>query len=67
MMKTKLQSIKSQKEEAYSKILITEASYVQKQNKVISIGKVIRRICLLDHPYVKTGDVPHVKLFFFKK
>ena len=49
--------IKSQGEEAYGKILITEPSYVQKFDKVKSVGKVIRRICILDHPIPKTNDV----------
>ena len=40
----KFRGIKSKDEEAYGKILITELSYVQK------LGKVIRRICILNHP-----------------
>ena len=44
----KFRGIKSQGEEAYGKILITELSYVQKLGKVISIGKVFRRICILN-------------------
>jgi Rab GDP dissociation inhibitor len=43
---------------AYGKILITEPSYVTKYNKVVSRGKIIRCICILDHPIPKTGDVP---------
>ena len=46
----KFRGIKSQGEEAYGKILITEPSYVKKLGKVKSIGKVIRRICILNHP-----------------
>ena len=49
--------IKSQGEEIYGKILITEPSYVQKINKVKSVGKVMRRICILDHYIPKTNDV----------
>ena len=49
--------IKSQGEEAYGKILITEPSYVQKFGKVKSVGKVIRRICILNHPIPNTNDV----------
>ena len=44
----KLRGIKSKGEEDYGKILITEPSYVQKLGKVKSIGKVIRRICILN-------------------
>jgi Rab GDP dissociation inhibitor len=59
--------IKSQGEEAYGKILITEPSYVQKWNKVKSVGKVIRRICILDHPIAKTGDVPSCQIILPQK
>ena len=45
----KFRGIKSKGEEAYGKILITELSYVQKLGKVKSIGKVFRRICILNH------------------
>jgi Rab GDP dissociation inhibitor len=47
--------IKSQGEVAHAKMLITEPSYVAKYNKVKSKGKVIRCICIMDHP------VPHTK------
>ena len=59
--------IKSQGEEAYGKILITEPSYVQKWNKVKSVGKVIRRICILDHPIPKTNDVASCQIILPQK
>ena len=59
--------IKSQGEEAYGKILITEPSYVQKFNKVKSIGKVIRRICILDHPIPKTNNVASCQIILPQK
>jgi len=59
--------IKSQGEEAYGKILITEPSYVQKWGKVQSIGKVIRRICILDHPIPKTNDVASCQIILPQK
>ncbi len=59
--------IKSQGEEAYGKILITEPSYVQKWNKVKSCGKVIRRICILDHPIPKTNDVASCQIILPQK
>ena len=49
--------IKSQGEEIYGKILITEPSYIKTWNMVKSIGKIFRRICVLDHPIRKTEDV----------
>ena len=59
--------IKSQGEEAYGKILITEPSYVQKFNKVKSVGKVVRRICILDHPIPKTNDVASCQIILPQK
>ena len=59
--------IKSQGEEAYGKILITESSYIQKFNKVKSVGKVIRRICILDHPIPNTNDVASCQIILPQK
>ena len=59
--------IKSQGEEAYGKILITEPSYVQKLGKVKSIGKVIRRICILDHSIPNTKDVDSCQIIIPQK
>lgn len=54
--------IESQGEVAHGKILISEPSYVQKLQKVKSRGKVIRCICILDHPIPKTKDVPSAQI-----
>lgn len=54
--------IESQGETAYGKILISEPSYVQKLQKVRSKGKVIRCICILDHPIPKTNNVPSCQI-----
>ena len=51
----KFRGIKSQGEEAYGKICISEPSYVK--DKVKAIGKVIRTICIMDHPIPKTNNV----------
>ena len=59
--------IKSQGEEAYGKILITEPSYAQKWNKIKYIGKIIRRICILDHPIPKTNDVASCQIILPQK
>ena len=59
--------IKSQGEEAYGKILITEPSNVQKWNKIKYIGKIIRRICILDHPIPKTNDVASCQIILPQK
>jgi Rab GDP dissociation inhibitor len=54
--------IKSQGEVAYAKMLITEPSYVAKLGKVKSKGKVIRCICIMDHPVPKTKDLPSCQI-----
>jgi Rab GDP dissociation inhibitor len=59
--------IKSQGEEAYGKILITEPSYVQKLNKVKPTGQVIRRICILNHTVPNTKDVDSCQIIIPQK
>ena len=59
--------IKSQGEEAYGKILITEPSYVQKLNKVKPTGQVIRRICILNHTVPNTKDVDSCQIILPQK
>jgi len=60
----KFQWIKSQWEVAYWKILIADPSYIQKlfPKKVNSLGKIIRCICILDHPIKNTNDVPSTQI-----
>lgn len=58
----KFKGIKSQGEIAYGKVLIAEPSYVAKYNKVKSTGRVIRCICIMDHPVPKTKDVPSCQI-----
>ena len=47
---------------AYGKILIADPSYFLKYNKVQSKGKVIRCICILDHPVANTNDLPAAQI-----
>lgn len=47
---------------AYGKILIAEPSYVASLKKVKSKGKVIRCICIMNHPIPKTKDVPSAQI-----
>jgi len=60
--KGKFVGIKSQGEVAYGKMLIAEPSYVAKYKMVQSKGRVIRCICILDHPIKNTGDVPSCQI-----
>ena len=47
--------------------MITEPSYVQKLGKVKSLGKVIRRICILNHPIPNTKDVDSCQIIIPQK
>ena len=58
----KFRGIKSQGEEIYGNVLIAEPSYVQKWNKVKSIGKILERICILDHPIPKTNNAESLQI-----
>ena len=58
----KFKGIKSQGEVAYGKYLVAEPSYVAKLNKVKSVGKVIRCICIMNHSIPKTKDVPSCQI-----
>ena len=53
----KFKGIKSQGEVAYGKYLISEPSYIAKLNKIKSIRKIIRCICIMNHTVPKTNDV----------
>ncbi len=58
----KFKGIKSEGKVAYGKYLVAEPSYVAKYNKVKSVGKVIRCICIMDHSIPKTKDVPSCQI-----
>jgi Rab GDP dissociation inhibitor len=63
----KFVGIKSQGETAKAKYLVAEPSYVAKYGKVKSTGKVIRCICILDHPIPNTKDVPSCQIILPQK
>ena len=50
----KVSGIKSGEEEAKAPLIICDPSYAL--NKVRETGKVIRAICIMDHPIPKTND-----------
>lgn len=62
--KGKFRGIKSNGEEAYAKMLIADPTYIKKvePKKVKSLGKIIRCICILDHPIPKTKDMPSTQI-----
>jgi Rab GDP dissociation inhibitor len=52
----KVTGIKSGGEEAKAPLIICDPSYVRDLKKVKENGKVIRAICILDHPIPNTND-----------
>jgi Rab GDP dissociation inhibitor len=61
----KICGVKSGDETAKCKMLICHPSYLIKtgnEKKVKSIGKVVRCICILDHPLPNTGNVPSLQM-----
>jgi Rab GDP dissociation inhibitor len=56
----KVSGIKSGQEEAKAPLVICDPSYIlgspSTQGKVKAVGKVIRAICILDHPIPNTND-----------
>jgi Rab GDP dissociation inhibitor len=56
----KVVGIKSGEEEAKAPMIICDPSYVTNHNKVKIVGKVVRAICIMDHPIPKTNDAASV-------
>lgn len=52
----KVCGIKSGDEEAKAPLIICDPSYAIHHNKVKETGKVVRAICIMDHPIPKTND-----------
>jgi Rab GDP dissociation inhibitor len=52
----KVSGIRSGTEEAKAPLIICDPSYVMNLNKVKENGKIIRAICILDHPIPMTND-----------
>lgn len=52
----KVSGIKSGAEEAKAPMIICDPSYVRDLKKVKETAKVIRAICILDHPLPSTND-----------
>ncbi|KAJ1926162.1 Rab GDP dissociation inhibitor alpha [Tieghemiomyces parasiticus] len=61
----KFKGIRSGDEKAYAKQVIGDPSYFT--DRVKSVGRVIRAICLLKHPIPNTGDVNSVQIIIPQK
>ena len=65
----KFKGIKSQGEVAFGKMLIADPTYIAKleSKKVKSLGKIIRCICIMNHPIPKTKDMPSTQIIIPQK
>lgn len=63
----KVIGIQSGKEQAKAPLVICDPSYVKDLKKTKVTGKVIRAICLMDHPIPNTGDAPSIQIILPQK
>ena len=63
----KVSGIKSNGETAKAPLIICDPSYVQTLKKVKPVGKVIRAICILDHPIPSTYDASSIQIIIPQK
>ena len=54
----RVSGIRSGKETAKAPIVICDPSYCESLGKVKATGKVIRAICIMDHPIPNTNNAP---------
>lgn len=60
----KFKGIKSDGETAFAKMLIADPTYIKKSDskKIKSLGKIIRCICILNHPIKNTNNMPSTQI-----
>lgn len=63
----KVSGIRSGAEEAKAPLVICDPTYVMNYNKVRENGKVIRAICILDHPIPSTNDAASCQIILPQK
>lgn len=56
----KVCGVRSGEHTAKAPLVICDPSYVRDMSKTKVIGKVIRAICILDHPIPNTNNVPSI-------
>ena len=62
----KVTGIKSGENTATAPLVICDPSYTT-ADKIKSTGKVIRAICLMDHPIPETKDAPSIQIILPSK
>ena len=59
--------VRSGEQTARAPLIICDPSYVRDLKKTKSVGKVIRAICILDHPIPNTDNVPSIQIILPQK
>ena len=67
MQDGKVVGIKSGDEQAKAPIVICDPSYVSSMGKTKVVGKVIRAICIMDHPIPSTNNAPSCQVIIPQK
>lgn len=63
----KVVGVRSGDQTAKAPLVICDPSYVRDMNKTKVVGKVIRAICIMDHPIPNTQDVPSIQIILPQK
>lgn len=66
----KVAGIKGEEGDAYAPLVICDPTYVNRcglKDRVKHVGKVIRCICILDHPIPNTDKLPSVQIIIPQK
>lgn len=59
--------VRSGEQTARAPLIICDPSYVKGLNKTKPVGKVIRAICIMDHPIPNTDNVPSIQIILPQK
>ena len=59
--------VRSGEQTARAPLIICDPSYVKGLNKTKPVGKVIRVICIMDHPIPNTDNVPSIQIILPQK
>jgi len=65
--KGQVTGVRSGEQTARAPLIICDPSYVKDLKKTKSAGKVIRAICIMDHPIPNTDNVPSIQIILPQK
>ena len=59
--------VRSGEQTARAPLIICDPSYVKDLKKTKTVGRVIRAICIMDHPIPNTDNVPSIQIILPQK